>query len=36
MLTGLERRMDELREDFSKQIENIKKDQSELKNTITE
>ena len=34
MLTG--RKMDELGENFNKEIENRKKNQSELKNTITD
>lgn len=36
MLTGLERRVDELSKNFNKEIENNKKNQSELKNTINE
>ena len=36
MPTDLRRRMDEHSENFSKELENIKKNQSELKNTITE
>lgn len=35
MLTRLERRMDELKEDFNKEAENLKKTQSEI-NTINE
>ena len=33
MLTGLERRIEELSENFNREIENIKKKQLELKNT---
>ena len=36
MPTKLGRRVDELSENFSKEIENTKKNQSELKNTIAE
>lgn len=36
MLTALERTTNELRENFKKHIENIRKNQPELKNTITE
>lgn len=36
MFTRLERRMDELRVNFNKEKENIKKNQSEPKNTVTE
>ena len=36
IFTRLERRMEELSEAFNKEIENIKKNQSELRNTITE
>ena len=36
ILTGLERRVEELSETFNKEIERAKKNQSELKNTITE
>ena len=36
MLTELGRRMDEHSENFNKELENIKKNKSELKNTITE
>ena len=34
IFTRLEKRMEELSETFNKEIENIKKNQSELKNTI--
>lgn len=36
MLTELWKRIDEFSENFNKQLENIKKNQSELKYTITE
>lgn len=36
ILTRLERRVDELSENFNKEIENIKKNQLEMKNTINE
>ena len=36
MLTELGRKMDEHSEILNKEVENIKKNQSELKNTITE
>ena len=36
MLTDLGRRMEELRENFSGDLENIRKNQSELNNTIIE
>ena len=36
MLAELRRRMDELSENFNKEIENIKRNQSELRSTITE
>ena len=35
MLTELEKRIEEHSENFNKQLENTKKNQSELKNTIT-
>ena len=36
MLTESGRRMEELRKNFNKDLENIRKNKSELKNTITE
>ena len=36
MITELWRRKDEQSENFNRELENIKKKQSELKNTITE
>ena len=36
MITKLRRRMEEHRKNFNKEFENIRKKQSELKNTITE
>lgn len=36
MITQLRRRVDELTKNFNKDIRTIKKNQSELKNTITE
>ena len=36
MLNKIGRRMDEHRENFNKELENIKKNKTELKNTITE
>ena len=36
MLTELGKRTDEHSENFNKELENIKKKQSEMKNTITE
>ena len=36
MLTNLARIIDKLSENFCKELENIKKNKSELKNTITE
>lgn len=36
ILTGLERRVDELTENFEIETENIKKNLSEMKNTIAE
>ena len=36
MLMDLGRRMDELSEDFNEELENIKKNQLELKNTVME
>ena len=36
IVSGLERRVEELSETFNKEIERAKKNQSELKNTITE
>ena len=36
MLNKLRRRMDEHSENFTKELQNIKKNQTELKNTITE
>lgn len=36
MLIRLERKVDELSEDFNKEIESMKKNQGELKNAITE
>ena len=36
MLTGLQRKGEELSETFNKETENMKKNKSELKNTITE
>ena len=36
MLTELGKRTDEHNENFNKELENIKKKQSEMKNTITE
>ena len=36
ILTRFEKRVTELSEDFKNEIENIRKNQSELKNTITE
>ena len=36
ILTGLEKRIKDISEIFSKEIENIKKNQSEMKNTINE
>ena len=35
MLTELEKRIEEHSENFNKQLENTKKNQSELKNTMT-
>ena len=36
ILTELGKRIDECGENFNKEVENIKKNQSELKNTVTE
>ena len=36
MLNELRRRMDEHSENFNEELENIKKDQTEMKNTIKE